>query len=110
MAPRINERLALHDKFLRILQEAAKERPKREGFVPAPGGGRLGFTEPGWVDYERQRMFEAVNWERHLRGIPQVTPQQIIRVETQACGHTDYASKYALYCAELALGEDRPEP
>lgn len=109
MGPYINERLALLDKFLQVFQEAAKERPKREGFVPTPKGCYQ-KEESGWVAYERQVMFEAVNLERRVRGLPQVTLQQVIRVENQACGHVDYAHKYALYCAELALGYDKPEP
>lgn len=105
----INERLALLDKFLQVFQEAAKERPQRGDFVPTPEGSYQ-TTEPGWVAFERGTMLEAVNLERRVRGLPEATAAQIIRVENQACGHVDYARKYALYCAELAMGYDKPEP
>ncbi len=107
--PYVNERLALLDKFEQVFAEAAKERPKRDTFVPAPEGAYQ-TTELGWVAFERQVMFEAVNLERRVRGLPQVTLRQVIRVENQACGHVDYAHKYALYCAELAMGDDKPPP
>jgi hypothetical protein len=55
-------------------------------------------------------MLDAVNLERRVRGLPQVIEAQVIRVENQAHGHVDYAHKYALYCAELAMGEDKPQP
>lgn len=34
---------------------------------------------------------------------PPLTSAQIERVEQWACGHSDYSSKFALYCAELVL-------
>ncbi len=67
-------------------------------------------TELEWVAFERQAMLTAVNIERHTRGLPPATMAQIIRVENNAAGHVDYATKYPLYCAELALGYDNPKP
>lgn len=58
---------------------------------------------PAWVLAELQAMCDAVNVIRLERGRPLVTVQEVERVETGALGHTDYASKFALYCAELAL-------
>jgi len=109
MSPYVNERLALLDKFLQVFQEAAKERDRRQDFGPSPKGA-FPTTEPAWVAFERRAMLDAVNLERRVRGLPQITEAQVIRVENQAHGHVDYAHKYALYCAELALGEDRPRP
>lgn len=105
----VNEKLALLDKFLEVFQAAAKERSQRNDFVPAPKG-TYQSTEPAWAAFERQAMLDAVNLERRVRGLPNVTVAQIIRVETQACGHVDYARKFSLYCAELALGLDKPKP
>lgn len=87
-----------------VLQTAAKERPKRQGWV------RLGDEdEPGWVFYEREAMHAAVNRERSARGLGSVTLLDVRRVERWAQGHSDYAHKYALYCAEIAVG-DQPVP
>jgi hypothetical protein len=105
----VNEKLALLKKFEQVLQEAAKERPKRQELGPSPKGCYQ-TTEPAWVAFERRALLDAVNLERRVRGLPQVTEAQVIRVENQAHGHVDYAHKYALYCAELAMGEDNPRP
>ncbi len=105
----VNKKLALRDKFLEIFRVASQERGKRGEFVAAPEEARM-LKEPGWVAFERQAMLDAVNLERRVRGLPHVTVAQVIRVENQACGHVDYGSKFALYCAELAMGDDKPEP
>jgi len=49
-------------------------------------------------------MRDAVNKERLDQGLALVTIESVERVETMAEGHSDYSSKFALYCAELALG------
>lgn len=59
-----------------------------------------------WVLAELQGMCDAVNVIRLERGRPLVTVSDIERVETGALGHVDYACKFALYCAELALELD----
>jgi hypothetical protein len=78
------------------LINAQHERPKREDFVDG---------ELGWVTYERTVMLNAVNTARSERGLPPVTVTEIERVEQQAVGHSDYTQKFALYCSELARGE-----
>jgi uncharacterized protein YkwD len=90
--------LELRDMMLNVLQTAAKERNKRSKWV---NNGK--HLEPEWVIYERAQLFEAVNQERALRGLPSLTLDDIRRVEYTAEGHIDYASKFALYCAELVL-------
>lgn len=80
----------LHGPFLAGLSAAQKWRSSRVD----------------WVLYERQTMRNLVNVERTAMGLPVVTLADVERVETQAEGHSDYSSKFALYCAELALGLD----
>lgn len=58
-----------------------------------------------WVDVELDVMHHAVNCERSKRGLPDIERSKVVSVERMACGHTDYSSKFALYCAELALPE-----
>lgn len=57
-----------------------------------------------WITAERNVMHFAVNTVRALRKLPAVDIGRIARVERNACGHTDYVRKFALYCAELGLG------
>lgn len=59
-----------------------------------------------WVEFERATMLGLVNEERRLRGLPGVSLEDILRVETMAEGHFDYSKKFALYCAEMATGAD----
>ncbi len=61
--------------------------------------------ELGWVVFERQSRFDAVNAKRHVHELPPVTMELFIRkVEQLAVGHCDYTQKIALYCAEMAHG------
>lgn len=92
-------KLDIRAKLLKVLSAAAKERSKRQNWIRT--GTR---TEIGWVIYEREQMYFAVNQERSTRGLPPVTMKDIERVEQTATGHVDYAEKFALYCAELVLG------
>jgi hypothetical protein len=47
-------------------------------------------------------MWAEVNAARAEAGLPAALLGELIRAEQQAVGHSDYTSKYALYCAELA--------
>jgi len=61
--------------------------------------------ELGWVVFERQSRFDAVNAKRHVHELPPVNMELFIRkVEQLVAGHCDYTQKIALYCAELAHG------
>lgn len=71
----------------------AREHAKRSTY---PGVAR--------IEAEQAAMLHAVNLERVRRRLPHVTMAELIRREQLAVGHTDYAIKFALYCAELALG------
>jgi hypothetical protein len=79
------------------LTAAQEERDQRPDLVDGPDG-----PECEWVAYERTRMHETVNEIRTERGLPPLPVEDIIRVEWMAVGHSDYSSKFAFYCAELA--------
>lgn len=57
-----------------------------------------------WIDVELDVMHHAVNCERSKHGLPDLDRTVIVRASALAAGHSNYASKFALYCAELALG------
>ena len=82
-----------------VLRIAAQERDSRQQRVDTPDG-----PEMAWVLFEREAMTSWVNLLREQRGLPPVAEAEVARVERQAAGHIDYAEKYALYCAELAIG------
>lgn len=86
-----------------VFQEAAKKRKDRPKAVKDPLDSN-GWVLPEWVLYERRQLLSAVNLERLSRNLPAATERDISRMEQMACGHTDYGTKYPLYCAELALG------
>lgn len=79
------------------LAAAQEERPKRPELVDGPDG-----PECEWAVYERARMHETVNAIRADRNLPPVPIEDVVRVERLAVGHSDYSSKFAYYCAELA--------
>lgn len=82
-----------YDRIHAALVAAQAERPKRQ---------EMNGDEPEWVVFERNTMWGAVNAARAEIGLPPVLLTDILRVEQQAVGHSDYAMKYALYCAEFA--------
>lgn len=94
-------RAQTRDLFLAKLAFSAHQRHKREQIVDGPYG-----AEFAWVGYEAKRMLNLVNEIRASRGLDPATLEQVRRIEQSACGHSDYADKYALRCAFLALGEE----
>ena len=80
--------------FLHVLNDAQQHRPEKSK--------RIG-DELEWVIYEREMMLQAVNAVRLQRKQPQITVEEVYRVEELAVGHIDYSEKFALYCAQLAL-------
>jgi len=82
-------RVELQGLFLNRLVESQKQRKVRAD----------------WVFFERGVMLAAVNEERTRSNLPPCCVEMIEKVERLAVGHSDYSSKFALYCAELALGE-----
>lgn len=97
-------RLAVKEGMLAIFKTAAKERGKRNDLFPVEGGKSY-EREFGWVIFEREAMWAAVNKERVARGLQPVDMSVLKRVEQMATGHSDYAAKYALYAALLAVGD-----
>lgn len=92
--------------FKEILMGAQAERDSRPNLVTGPDGE----PECAWAAYERGVMHREVN--RLLNDAERwpVPLELIERVERQAVGHSDYTMKFALYCAELALGIKQPSP
>lgn len=97
--------MAIRDTMRQTLGNAMDHRDQRPDLVS--DGPR---TVPAWVHYEREQMTTAVNAARTNRGLEPVTLEDVARVERMACGHVDYFQKYALYCAELAIGIKNPKP
>lgn len=93
------DRMALFEHLQTVLAEAAEHRREREDTVDTATG-----PEPAWVVYEREQMLAVVNAERASRGLSPAAMSAMERVERLACGHSDYAKKYALYCSEIAFG------
>ncbi len=75
----------LHHSFHELLSAEAEKRDQRKD----------------WIVAERTAMWEAVNRHRTQLGKESLTIEDVERVEQSAVGHTDYATKYALYCTEL---------
>lgn len=57
-----------------------------------------------WIIDMQLAMLAETNRLRDLQGLTPVGLKDIEDVEQMALGHSDYASKFALYCAELAMG------
>jgi len=55
----------------------------------------------GWVERERLAVIIAANKWALAHGLNTVTVEQVEAIEHLAIGHVDYASKLALYVAEL---------
>lgn len=59
----------------------------------------------GWIERERAAVADAATAWAAVHGIAVgVTPEDVERIETSAVGHFDYASKLALYVAEMVVG------
>ena len=84
----MNSLRTLAEVFLNVLSKAQEQRRIRED----------------WLAYELTEMLLTVNKERLARGLPFVTSEEIAKADRCAAGHVDYSRKFALYCAELALG------
>lgn len=96
----LRERMAVRDELLATLANAGEERDQRWEMVDGPYGRQF-----GWVVYEAEELLAVVNRVRAERGLPSVEVYDVLRIEQGCSGHVDYADKYALRCAFLALGE-----
>jgi hypothetical protein len=82
----------LYNTFRKYLANLQKERDKRQYIVN---------EETAWITYERMGMVNAVQNERLKRKLPPVPEELILKAEREALGHSDYSSKFALYCTEI---------
>lgn len=79
----------------KVLQQSLETRQKR----------RAGKTPEEWHRGEMNWMCFEVNSRRRSLGKDLLVLDEIAHVERLACGHSDYAHKFALYCAELVLAD-----
>lgn len=101
MTTRPATKRAICDDLLTMFNAATTMRDQRRHFVT----GLDGTPELGWVQFERDLMHEMTNRYRADAGLADVPIEEIAAVEQLAAGHSDYALKFALYCAEIAVGE-----
>ena len=80
--------LTIRDAFLSVLASEHKLRPQRSNCLAD----------------ELAAMRAAINRERHQQRLAPVDEAAVAAADRLAAGHTDYAHKLALYCAELACG------
>lgn len=95
--------VATHDTKMRYKKHlesviASVDRTRND-YVPSRDGETL-----RWIVETQLAMHAETNRLRGLHGLEPISLEAIERVETMAVGHSDYASKFALYCAELAVG------
>lgn len=90
----------LYETFRQALIAAQADRHLRPDLVTVNGE-----PECEWAVHERDVMHQQVNDARAALGLPPVSLDAVLGVERMAVGHSDYTSKYALYCADLALKE-----
>jgi hypothetical protein len=84
--------------LMTVLQKAQAERSARPGFVEHPTTPSQ--TVPEWARYEIEVMHAEANRLRSERGLGPILLEDIVRCDTQACGHVDYTPKFVLYCYE----------
>lgn len=91
--------MSLIEKLEKILSDAQAFRNIRNKWIG---------DELEWVMFERQTMFDAVNNGRGILGMSPVSMAQVCKAESNACGHSDYTHKFALYCAEVVRDGQMP--
>lgn len=101
MAAKTVTRVAVYRAIYDHLVAATTMRSQRNGWVDGPDG----YPECEWVRFERTLMHELTNRFRADAGLEPVALEQIMWAERQAEGHSDYCQKFALHCAEIAVGE-----
>jgi hypothetical protein len=102
----VNNLSLLAARFKGVLAEAQKQRPQRDELTTGPDGA----PEMAWAAYERGVMHQEIN---DFRAKSEHSPIPLILVEQadrQAAGHSDYSTKFAWYCAELALNVPMSRP
>lgn len=94
----MNPVVAIRNRILDKLVDAVAERKARPEEITTENG-----REFAWIVHERETVFNAVTQERAKLGKAAIPITEVIRVERMAVGHSDYTTKFALYCAELVL-------
>lgn len=64
---------------------------------------RAGRSFEQWATAEAQAVWKAARGFAQQHGLRQPLLDDVIRVERQASGHSDYGSKWALYVTELMM-------
>lgn len=96
--------LELRDRMLSILSEKQEDRPNALNFVYSDFDKR---EVPQWIINERQLMLAAVNEHRIKNNLLPIDEIELHnQAERRAEGHSDYTSKFSLYCAWLAAGRE----
>ena len=64
---------------------------------------RNGRTFKEWTESEAKAVWSATRdfAQQNCLRIPKL--EEVVRVERQACGHSDYGSKWAIYAVELTF-------
>ena len=96
----------IRDHLLGVLEKAQEQRGKLAGRVDSEHDR---FPIERWILHERKTMHDEVNLERSKVGKAPVPIEAVVRVERMAVGHSDFSSKFALYCAELVVHDPEPQ-
>lgn len=59
---------------------------------------------PEWIQKEHEEMLTEVNIQLATRCRKPITLEDLVKIEQNALGHSDYSSKFSLYLAEVILG------
>jgi hypothetical protein len=59
-----------------------------------------------WHRYEMDELLSAINFERAKLRKASIDMRELLAIESSAAGHVDYASKLALYAADLVYAPD----
>lgn len=94
----VYEVIKLRDHFLDVLSTA---QTKYRKMYP---------NTSDWIEKEHEVMLSEVNRQLQERQRPSITMDQLLKAEQLAVGHSDYSSKFSLYCAEITLGTFRGIP
>lgn len=81
--------LEIMRKYLTDAHEQRKQRPEPQE----------------WWRFEMEQMLGHVNWHRAMHDKEPLPMRKLLRRESVASGHIDYALKFSLYCTELVLEE-----
>lgn len=60
---------------------------------------------PSWISFEIQFMWGVINEYRFAQHKTLIAYSKVADADRLAAGHSDYTSKFALYCADLAVDE-----